>query len=358
MNTELEQLSLTFDFIADDDAKKILGIVNSKLEEVLNAHIIDVLWRTESKDGPLLQPYIYLDRTERGGPLPYTVTDSASGIWTWVFNHATPVWLEAIGDLSREHEAPNRIGGSAIEPRYLEFYKDTDSIFAMPLIFKDTVRGIYSVELPDSGRISDEILHLIRQMSFAIANVIWKAEAYRLNREQTSKVIERFRSVIAGQDLRRGRVRTGFIARPFGQEFDAVEKHISSYINAQGIRAQCYTNPPGGAAVLAQMKEQITDCHFGIVDISGLNPNVLTELGMIMILGKEFLLLRRHGDEAPLPSNLSGIHCYEYQVESAAEVRVLDVVAQQFVAIEPVLDAFIAKLREDPRFKDARKFVA
>ncbi|MBE9534789.1 MAG: hypothetical protein IMF03_07295 [Proteobacteria bacterium] len=67
--------------------------------------------------------------------------------------------------------------------------------------------------------------------------------------------------------------RAGFIARPYESEFSDVEDSIKEILEKNKIQAQHYIQQPGIGYALDHLLSQISDSHFGIVDITGCNPN-------------------------------------------------------------------------------------
>jgi hypothetical protein len=61
-----------------------------------------------------------------------------------------------------------------------------------------------------------------------------------------------------------------------------------------------------------------------IVDLTGLNLNVLIELGMAHALGRDVLLVRRQGDPSPRPRNIEKLRVLEYGSPAALEELVLN----------------------------------
>lgn len=169
-------------------------------------------------------------------------------------------------------------------------------------------------------------------------------------------VIGGFRGFLSKYEPQFTKVRAGFMARPFGAEFDAVESYFTKYLEDHAIKMQCYSHPPGAGALLAKMLDQIRDCHFGIVDLTGLNLNVVNELGMLTILEKPCLALRRHDDEGELPTNLSSLYCYSYKVDSEARLSVLNFATGKFENTDKMLKQFVENLKRDAQFRDAQEW--
>jgi hypothetical protein len=100
---------------------------------------------------------------------------------------------------------------------------------------------------------------------------------------------------------------------------------------------------------------RIRTSHFCIADITGCNPNVLAEVGMMMILKKKILLLRRKGDDAPRPFNLNQMPLYEYEISHPQdEMSVWSPAGSRFQDFGTVLDRFTAELPAETGFFAAR----
>jgi hypothetical protein len=152
MLSELEKLSLTLDTLTQTEAERIINAVNKILVNMLNPHIIDILWKEEGKNGVILRPFTSFDTSRRGGAKPYQIGEGRTGIWTWVYQYRKPVWIENIKSQDLSKPVKNEATGESIDPLYLNIYADTNSIIVVPLIFRDVVWGVYSVELPISGK--------------------------------------------------------------------------------------------------------------------------------------------------------------------------------------------------------------
>ncbi|MEO0352666.1 MAG: hypothetical protein AAF282_21705 [Cyanobacteria bacterium P01_A01_bin.15] len=111
--------------------------------------------------------------------------------------------------------------------------------------------------------------------------------------------------------------RSGFIARPFRTDeadFLELEECTRDFLSSHQIQAKRYIHPPGKDYILSELMNQIRDAHFGIVDITTCNSNVMLELGMMMILGKKFILFRQREDTHSLPFDIRNYQCYQYEV--------------------------------------------
>jgi molecular chaperone HtpG len=70
-------------------------------------------------------------------------------------------------------------------------------------------------------------------------------------------------------------------------------------------------------SVTDNVRELIRTCQFGVADITGNNPNVMLEIGMLEMLGKPVVKIRDINDKTDLPVDISGkIYC-TYSVSQA-----------------------------------------
>jgi hypothetical protein len=356
---ELDKLSLTLDFLTRNEARQIVDVVNERIRENLNAHIIDVLWKQEGRFNDILQPFTSLNHSRRSDLKPFEVGTKAAGIWPWIYRHRQPVWVERIRYHDLNEPIQNIATMDEIEAGSLDFFKDTDSIMAIPLFFRDSLWGIYSVELPMSGKLDQETLELLTRLAGPIANLIWKSDAYELNDQQTTKAIERFKDALQQTKLHLNPYRTGFIARPFCTEcagYLELEECLIKFLTDHQIQAKRYIHPPGNDYVVSEIMNQIKDAHFGIVDVTGFNPNVMLELGMMMILGKKFLLFRRKDDQASLPFDIRNYQCYQYEIRTGG-INTWNPGDNESIPLEDVLTSFIPQLYQDPDFIEAKPFI-
>ena len=359
---DLEKLGLAMGLMTRRDADQIIRAVNTKIAAMVEAHIIDVRWKEEAEGGCKLNSFSSIDLTQRGTPKPYLIkhdsNDDPTGIWTWVYENRKSLWLEGIKGKDLKKAVKNEATEDDIEPRYLNFFESTDSIMAIPLTFRDTVWGIYSVELPTSGKLTQEIKELLEQISRPLATIVWKADVQEFKQKQRSKAIQLFRTSWKDYEVEAmlTRYRTGFIARPFDPKFNVVEDCITKILENKDICAEHYKFGPGKETfVIKEIMDKVRSSHFGIVDITNCNPNVMSELGMMMVLEKRFILLQRHDDEKSVPFDISGYHIFEYEEDKPGDaIRLKDPGTGQYEPIKRVLDDFVKRLEDDPAFLAAK----
>ena len=97
--------------------------------------------------------------------------------------------------------------------------------------------------------------------------------------------------------------------------------------------------------MIEDIENQIRTSHFCISDLTGLNPNVMTEVGMMIAFHKNFLLIRRKGDESAIPFDLNQFPLYEYDVvEGDQDLNVWGAADGRPYPFGAVLDRFLANL--------------
>jgi len=363
----LESLTLSVDNVSKQEAKRILGAVNDRLASALSAHLVDLYWHQPARDGVILNPFAGCDKnTGRGEPKPYYVTEESQGIWRWVYHRKETMFIE---DILAKKPFPdgvrNEVTGQIerLEARHLDFFRDTDAIVAVPLFFKEVVWGIYSVEWPKPGgqyRPSvQETVRVLQELSRTAATILWKADAFEENRGQTERAINTFCERIQedGADDFLSAYKFAFVARPFQPEFNPVETCLRNALEPKGVRAHAYSHPIGQPFVIEDIMKQVRAAHFGIIDITGHNPNVLLELGTMASLGKRRVILRRKGDRGASPFNLKDEYVLEYALEGG-QMRIWREERGEPESLESVLGEFVEGLQQDGIFRGAREYVA
>jgi len=352
MFAELRSISMTLNTISIEHAQRLIGGVNKCLANTLNAHIIDVLWSREAEQGKInLEPITSYDKTSRNFAKPDFVRNEAvSNLWSYVFLNARPVWIENVKKLDTSAPAINLAtpgGGDLIEPKFLHFQRETDSFMAIPLLYRGPVRGIYCLELSVSGRLNLDVLHLLERLAEPIKTILWKADIRRVSDEQIDRAVSDFTDSISNYSFQNSLKphKVGFIARPFGPEFDSVEVCIKRVLADYDASAQHYNYIPGSGYVVDDLIRQMSASQFGVADITNLNSNVLLELGIMMkVFDKRLLILRRKDDKKELPFDLRPFQCYQYELIEGPEVRIWEPGSYQFEPLEPKLREFVSKI--------------
>lgn len=359
---DLYKISVQTDFMTIKDAEQIATTINNKIISMLDAHIVDILWREEGWDrGDILNPFSSSDLTSRGGAKSYQIKGGTNptGVWTLVFEQRESLWLENMKNHESDTPLLNRISESEIAKHYQNFWEDTDSMLAIPLIYRGNVNGVYSVELPESGKITDEIISLLQRLAEYLLHIISKADYYQFTRNQRKEIIrehcDKWKNYKVEQLL--PQYRTGFIVRPFEPVFNGVEQSLNQFFNDKGINAQRYVYEPGKCFnVIENIMEQISRSHFGIIDITGCKLNVMVELGMLLISNKRFILIRDKQDTSEIPFDISSFQCYSYDLQSGNQLYLMDPGSKRYQPVDKVLEEFIKNLRNDINFQIAKEW--
>ncbi len=104
---------------------------------------------------------------------------------------------------------------------------------------------------------------------------------------------------------------TVFVGMPFDPACDpAYTEGIVPALRAAGLVPWRADEQPGTAAVLCKICRAIQTAGLAIVDITGANPNVLFELGLLLGLNKRVVLLKER--TSPVPTDLNGLEIVEY----------------------------------------------
>jgi hypothetical protein len=112
---ELDNLTKAVDLISRDQAVQLLNVMNAKLHEILQANIIDILWRSEGQYGDLLMPVAPFNRSHRGQAMGFQVRKDIRSIWTYVYYEGKRVWLEGIKSRDTRQPMRNLAGGETIK---------------------------------------------------------------------------------------------------------------------------------------------------------------------------------------------------------------------------------------------------
>lgn len=359
----LEELGLAVGTITRADAVQAADAVNSRVMALVNAQVIKLYWKEEAQQGLLLRPFTYTNRTEHKDPLPFELKSEPNGVLSWVFLNNEPIWLEDLQNTDLTKPIKNRATGQEIEPQYLDVQGNSTmaSTMCIPLTVRGEVGGLYAVELNVSGRLNKNVLALMKRLGKSLASFICNADFYAFDQLKTNRAIGQFLDSIANVKfdpvLIEERFRAGFIARPFSAEFSEVENRIVALLKSLAIQARHYQPEGGGRWMIEEIMKQIRTSHFCIADITGSNPNVLAETGMMMILDKPFLLLRKNGDPAPIPFNLNQVPLYEYQLSGKDDsLQIRNAADNQFHPFNVDIEKFIDQLPPETGFFLANKW--
>ncbi len=149
---------------------------------------------------------------------------------------------------------------------------------------------------------------------------------------------------------------TCFLAEPFkpDEERKRREKAIKLALKEQwkenykqnSLRIADAEPAPG--SIFCDICKKIQSSAYGIVDITGLNPNVLLELGMMLALGKPVTIIFRRDEEASLRVKLPSDIIWKRVIPYQEFIDVHDELCEQIQSCQVVLNAQLKKMPDDP----------
>lgn len=398
----LEKLALAFDFLNEDQAERIVEFTHRFIKTDTRAYLFDILWRREITGGFILDPVTRDKSTKRGEtkskfiPATFKVPhhdDEVSSaqkdisnqpsIWTFVFTKREPVWISGIkkeehicstkangtdSSLERNYvrlvnPVKNFATGSMIPTDYLVFYQDTDSIIAFPLLYQGTVWGIFSCEFEGTFEYSDTLYACFDNIVKSLANILWKSEVHQKTSQDTKDAINKFEESVRNlaPGTKRHDQRVGFYARPFAErpeegvtQFEAIEKRINESLLRHGAHAGHYQQS-ASKGVVEDILDKIKSTYFGIVDLTGVNPNVMMEFGIMKALERKNLIIKSKKDPTPLPFNVSHLPCHQYDSKDGKLFFIAP--SGENMDIDNVIDSLIEEVEaENADFRNANNW--
>jgi len=351
MLQELEDVCNTLDKVTESDAKHIMSHINSRLKKILNAEIIDVLYKEEERENVTLKPLSSLVASgTRAEAIQWTISENSKGIWPRVFYEKKTAWLENIKELKKA-KAPGK--SPAVSPEIIEeikyedvsqIFSNTESIICLPLVFERESIGVFCVELSRSGSFNPQIYEFLRRLSVSYACLAWKLLAFIVSRKHINMTLEHLRSTIS-DDAIRDHISVsgdGIMLRPFGDECNDICRCVTGGFEKYGYQLEHFV-AMSGRSIIDDLKTALRLSPFGVVDITGLNPNVLLELGMMIILGKEVMILKSGDDEADLPFDIRVEQVDHYELRGN-DAHIIDSATGNLVPINDRISAFIHRL--------------
>ena len=355
MIEQLEQLCLAVGNVGESDARSVVDAVNRRLSDLLNAEIVKLYWKEEAQDGVILRPVAFINKARAPDPQRFPVRPDSRGVLEWVYTTGAPLWLDDIKvnhhEQALENHATNR--EIPVDALNLADPPQSDAMIVVPILERGTVCGVYSIELQSSRRLSDRVVYLMQQLGKSLGSLLYNVDMYEYDVRKSGRAISRFLdsmegfafdTVLIDQDQR-----TAFVARPYAGEFAPVQAAIEATLGSFGVRARHYT-PESHRYVVEEIIAQITNAHFCIADLTGNNSNVIAEIGMMMVLGKKLLVLKRHGDEADIPFDLSQFNIWDYDLGRENELLVRSAADGRMGAFGNVLEPFLNDLPAETGF--------
>ena len=346
----LEDLSNGLDMVTEEDAKGIIAHVNVKLKEVLNADIIDVLYKEEANDKKIIMRPLSSLTTPgvRDEAMPWSISKASKGIWAEVFCRGKIMWLENI-KFAKENDEPviNLASPPEEVPKehIMEIFHDTDSMLCFPLVFMQQNMGIFCIELTRSETFNENIINFLKRLSSSYSSLAWKVSAYRVNKKQTDKFIANAKRAMtrnAIMDHINASAR-GILLRPFYEEFNKMGRRISEELKKNGCDLQLFMATPG-KSIIDELKAELRLAPYAVADITKLNPNVMFELGMVKITDKLVMLLRKKDDAGDLPFDIKADQVDYYEIRGD-EIYVEEAGTKNLVKLDKRVGAFVQELR-------------
>ncbi len=351
MLQELEDLCNALDKISEEEAKNLMTHIDTRLRGVLNADIIDVLYKEEAKGGGIilrpLSSVITLGGRLEAAPCP--IDPSSSGIWPKVFFENRDIWLENIkqkrnsqNGMQNEFDQDETVSQQDIN----EIYPNTDSIICMPLSIEHSPPvGVVCVELKESGIINNKIALFLKRLANCYALLVWQVTASKHTKKHTAQAIEHFKALASEIRIRElvSYSGKGVFLRPFDDDFNLVDKVLCETFASINLELQHFMPSPG-SGVMEEFRTEIKLSPFGVVDITGLNPNVLIEYGMMKVLGKDLMLLRNAKDKEELPYDINADQVDHYEVRGN-DVHIIEPGTGGLIPLKQRVSGFVQKLQ-------------
>jgi hypothetical protein len=283
------------------------------------------------------------------------ITDKPESLLAWVVQQEKPLWLDDL--VAGSNSAVNRLDGETVTGHYFKVDHRTRSFAAVPIIYREQLRGVLSLEAAVSGRITRAHIDAMSALEGPAGILLWKCGIAKENYNHTQEAIHSFRQQNSKLTNSLNPYRTGFMARPFIAEFEMLEETAQEIFRRKRIQVRPYQHLPGKGLVVAEMLAQIHSAHFGIADITGLNANVLIEFGAMASAGKPVIIFRKKDDSSQLPFDIAGYQYYPYVISDGAILvsNAADTACR--VPLEDVVNIFIrGVLKEDKSFIEAKEW--
>lgn len=351
---EYAMVAKGLDYVSEADAKDLVAAVLRQVRKNVKAARAEV-WAAGEERGKTRLLQVACDGTpcRAGDDEPLYVDEKTPGVLAWAARTREAVWVNDVQSQRKNDYVVNLATEERLPAEFHNFRDYLHATLTVPTPFRGKLRGLIRVESTTAGlHFTKGDLEGLRSLEQSTAIVLWKMDAFKENLVHTEQAVKAFCRALDSSKPRMSPYRTGFIARPFEPEFERLSRKLEEIFRRREVRAKVYCPQQGGRLVVSEMIEQISSAHFGIVDLTGMNPNVLTEFGVLHGQNKGFLLFRSHKDTADLPFDLSGYHVHRYSFESD-QLELHDPTGNGNT-IDEVIGTFIdERLAVDPVFKAA-----
>ncbi len=329
---KLHDFSLPLNFIQEEHERRIITAVIRKLA-LLSTDALFRVYKCVRIDGKYaLELKAHSGGARRGSASERILLDEVTrkGALSWCVDHGDEkggFWVEGIRASAEPSKLRNKFDGEEIGSEYTDFVDDPDTVIAVPLRTSGAeVIGILAVQFEAEAKVSEKFVNILADISSEVARIMRKANETSSYIRNTTDSVEGFLDDIQNLDLSpellEPRSKVGFIARPFSKEFNEIGEELQSVLSELGCEALTYDPDRPGGIVVREIVDQIRKSRFGIADITGSNPNVLMEVGVMITSGKDVLLIKKYGDDTQTPFNVSGHHAHEYRMSSAGQIEI------------------------------------
>ncbi len=169
-----------------------------------------------------------------------------------------------------------------------------------------------TLEAIADSHICSEINRVERQMSIIQINPIFGPAAYAID------------------------PRLAFVLMPFTNELTMIySTFVKPTIESEkfGLVCRRADDIRSNKAVIQDIWKSICEARLVVADLTGLNPNVMYELGIAHTLGKETVLIYQRGADVKFPFDLTHIRRIEYENNAVGGKRLEDELRQTLASV-------------------------
>ena len=191
---------------------------------------------------------------------------------------------------------------------------------ALTCIFNNAMMFAHHYVSPENAEV------IFRSNSEAFSAMITNARALGSERSEKARMeIELNELKRRFDSVRLDSERSCFFAYPFQEDFHHLRQELTLLLREKwGVRLKATSLDMTDAKVVVDIEKQIRSAHFGIADITGNNPNVLWELGVMVGHGKPVVILKDTHDTAKTPFDVYGNYRVEYQVAKSQHTGIVE----------------------------------
>ncbi len=332
MLEDLDLMANTVTNISVDQATTVVDAVNRRLFDSFYMPIIRCYWRSESEGGSIFSPVTSKMKKSLPSPKQFEINDNLEkGFISWVFENKRSLWINNI----QEHfETKQQIRNLLVDNEFIDSsyfwsrYKDIDCAYIFPFIIQGQVKGFYILEgeKKDSIRFNnvdafEYVEVLVRSMGILLDRAYDTKREMDKRNESVRLFLDKIREYRVPKEIFDSEIKTCFIARSFEDDdckkaSEIITKCLENkfHIKSSIFRSQAEDYIVDG------ISRQISDSHFCIVDITKQNPNVMFELGMMVIINKPIILIKNKGDNLSFPFNINQRSVHQYEIDNVKDI--------------------------------------